>query len=138
MIIIENENDVERLKREQKPTPIIAKFLLDYIHFITKDYPKYKLSDYGAFFFLESQADCDLHEVLHLSMPVLETCVEFSEKIRIINTSGDTEKVILHFCVICNNDFGVSCFSELGTLNSATEEYLLQQQLPERSVTVDV
>jgi|GEM_PF-2503478 len=136
MIKIENEKDIEALEKNPKSNKIVCRFLLDYIKSITSGYPEYTLKDYGAFYFLECQADSELHEVLHLSSPITQSLVEFSEVIIVQN--GDEVIKLLHSCFIISNDFAISLFAEVGILDSSTEQHLLDERLEDRTVTVEV
>jgi len=135
MISIENENDVENLETTMFSHPLIARFLKNYITSITSQYLDYELSEYGSFYFLESEKDVKTLYIMDgIKFNLLEETAEYTE---LITLQGKREQVkIVHVCFIISDCFAISVFTEVGTLELETEKNLLKDNT-ERTVQLN-
>lgn len=132
MIKIECRDDLVFLQKKNI-NPIITNYLTDYYEMLIKSIHCNDLKEIGAIYFLESSEDIQKHTELGLSNILENSLPEFTECIKI--KSKINEVKLLHSCFVLSNSCAISVFTEIGTLEKSTENYLLQDSI---SVTTEI
>ena len=131
MVEIRNENDLAKLNHTNG---LIQAYITRYLQYFLKEYECSNISEFGAFFFLESIEDCKRHKEMGLSLPLDKATYEFTDRLSII---GKNEKVeLLHSCFVLTNDYAVSLFAEPETLTAEITNNLLEDST-ERIINID-
>ncbi len=131
MVKIQDENDLKKLNHTNN---LIQAYITRYLQYFLKTYECSDISEFGAFFFLESIEDCKRHREMGLSLPLDKSIYEFTDRLSII---GKNEKVeLLHSCFVLTNDYAVSLFAEPVTLTTEIINNLLEDST-ERIINID-
>lgn len=131
MVEIRNENDLAKLNHTKG---LIQAYITRYLQYFLKEYECSDISEFGAFFFLESIEDCKRHKEMGLSLPLEKATYEFTDRLSII---GKNEKVeVLHSCFVLTNDYAISVFSEPETLTTEIINNLLEDST-ERTINIE-
>lgn len=99
-------------------------YLRNYLQSIMAAYSCKDIRRYGSIYYLNQKNDLSKYLQMGLIKPLHETTFEYCE---VVVMKNSYEKIkLFHGCFLCNNDFAVDIFADIGLLGKELTDTLLQ------------
>ena len=126
MIKIECPEDLRVFQNKPQISPVIVRYITNYLHFFLEEYHCPDMREFGAFFLLENREDSLHHTNMGLSLPLKQSAC-FAEFTEVLTLRSPIQEVrLLHSCFVLNDSYAISVFMEPGILEPETEQILLE------------
>lgn len=131
MIILNTLSDVQKMTDCATMEGCIADYLKNYFIALSMQLcagsppDNFSLEKYGCIVFLQNVDDCKILYVVGLHSEYKKTHPESVERIRLQGDNGEIE--LFNACVLINNEVCITVFSQKGTLDDETEQFLLKE-----------
>lgn len=99
-------------------------YLRNYLQSIMAAYSCKDIRRYGSIYYLNQKSDLSKYLQMGLTKPLHETTFEYCEVVVMKNSHGRIK--LFHGCFLCNNDFAVDIFADIGLLGKELTDTLLQ------------
>lgn len=123
MIKIEHPDDLCIFQIKPQISPVIVRYITDYLHFFLEEYHCPDMREFGAFFLLENGKDSLRHAEMGLSLPLEQSLAEFTDILHICYFHQ--QATLFHSCFVLNDSYAISVFREPGILDDSIEHVLL-------------
>lgn len=123
MIKIECPEDLRVFQNKPQISPVIVRYITNYLHFFLEEYHCPDMREFGAFFLLENKKDSLRHVEMGLSLPLEQSLPEFTDILHIHDLHQ--QAILLHSCFVLNDSYAISVFREPGVLKNSIEHVLL-------------
>lgn len=131
MIILNTLSDVQKLKDSVTIDDCITSYLEKYFITLSKQiYTRkppnnFSLEKYGCIVFLQNAVDCKNLSAVGLQNEYKNTYPEYVERVELQGNNRMIE--LFSACIVINNEVCIMVFSQKGTLDFETEQFLMKE-----------
>lgn len=115
--------------------PFMRGYILNLIAFFCNQYKCSDISEFGAFFVLQTESDINNFKAMGLLQPLTETTFEYVDLVT-IETNAESIIFISALTLLCD-DFGIVIFAEYDLLPDIIKKTILKEYTKEK-ITINV